>query len=75
MAETRLAEEQVNLDRINGILAAKADLQNGKVPYAQLPDIVQGNGADTTLSNVESIDGASAVQTAFFIFSLLSLTN
>ena len=75
MAETRLAEEQVNLDRINGILAAKADLQNGKVPYSQLPDIVQGNGADTTLSNVNSIDSGSAVQESLNKKADLDLIN
>ncbi len=75
MAETRIAEEQVNLDRINGILAAKADLQNGKVPYSQLPDIVQGNGADTTLSNVNSIDSGSAVQESLNKKADLDLIN
>ena len=64
MSETRLAEEQVNLDRINGLIESKADLVDGKVPYEQLPDALSGNGADTTLSNVQSIAPGSAVQKA-----------
>ncbi len=73
--ETRLAEEQVNLDRINGLIERKADLVDGKVPYEQLPDALSGNGADTTLSNVKSIASGSAVQQALDKKAGIDLSN
>lgn len=75
MGQTRIGEEQINLDRINGVLAVKADLVNGRVPYSQLPDIIEGKGADTTLSNVKSIDDASAVKAALDTKADLDLIN
>lgn len=49
---------------VDGRLADKADLVDGKVPADQLPDIPSG-GADITLSNVKSIDPSSAVAVEF----------
>lgn len=46
---------------VDGKLAAKADLVDGKVPVVQLPDMPSG-GADKTLSNVTDIAPNSKVQ-------------